>query len=81
MKDWIAELDEFARRYGKGVLENAGAVSHEAALQKARAEYEKYRRKTVGELTPAEQDFLGGIKSAQKKLEGRRRGKKDGGKD
>lgn len=38
MKDWLAELDDFAKRYGQGVLENAGTVSHEAAVEKAQAE-------------------------------------------
>lgn len=27
MKDWGAELDDFAKRYGKGILSDSGAVS------------------------------------------------------
>ena len=79
MKDWLAELDDFAERYGQGVLENAGAVSHEAALEKARAEYEKYRQKTLAEPSPVERDFLSEIKGAQKKLKGKRLKKKRDG--
>ncbi|MDR1190243.1 MAG: virulence RhuM family protein [Verrucomicrobiales bacterium] len=74
MKDWLAELDDFAKRYGQGVLENAGTVSHEAALGKARVEYEKYRQKTRDELSAAERDFLASIKTVQEKLEGSRGG-------
>jgi len=69
MKDWLAELDQFTNIYGKGTLQDAGTVSHEAALEKAEAEYEKYRRKIDSELTPVERDFLESIKNAQKQLE------------
>jgi len=77
MRDWIVELDDFAKRYGKGILPNAGSVSHQEALKKATTEYEKYRQRTVEELSPAERDFLASIKSTQKKLEGKRN-KKNG---
>jgi hypothetical protein len=78
MKDWVAELDDFTQRYGKGVLPGAGTVSHREALDKANAEYEKYRRRTVEELSPVERDFLASIKDTQKKLEGKSRKTKDG---
>ena len=69
MKDWVAELDDFAQRYGKGVLTNSGTVSHNAAMQKAEQEYEKYCRKTIDELSKVERDFWETIKQTQKKLE------------
>jgi hypothetical protein len=79
MRDWIAELDDFARRYGKGILPDAGTVSHQAALEKASAEYGKYRRRMISEHSSAERDFLANIKDAQKKLEGKsKRGRKGG---
>jgi hypothetical protein len=68
MKDWVAELDDFARRYGKGMLTGGGAVSHQAALQKAAQEYEKYRRKTVDERSKVERDFLESIKRQAKAI-------------
>ncbi|HPH11703.1 MAG TPA: cell filamentation protein Fic, partial [Thermotogota bacterium] len=64
--------------YGKGSLPGAGTVSHQEALDKANAEYEKYRRRTVEELSPVERDFLASIKDTQKKLEGKSRKTKDG---
>lgn len=73
MRDWVVELDDFAKRYGKGVLAGAGTVSHQAALEKATAEYEKYHRRTIDELSPVEREFLANIKVAQKKLEGKKR--------
>jgi hypothetical protein len=72
MRDWIVELDDFAKRYGKGILPNAGTVSHQAALEKASVEYDKYRQRTINELSPAERDFLASIKGTQKELEGKR---------
>jgi hypothetical protein len=69
MKDWIAELDSFAERYGKGILPDAGMVSHKQAINKAEKEYEKYRKKSNEELPPVEQAYLENIKKVQKKLE------------
>ncbi len=39
MKDWVKELDDFANRYGQGMLPNTGKVSHKQASQKANAEF------------------------------------------
>jgi hypothetical protein len=71
MKDWLAELDDFAKRFGEGVLVGAGSVSHEQAVAKAEAEYAKYRAKEPEELSPVERDYLGYLRSTQKKLEGK----------
>ena len=79
MRDWVVELDDFAKRYGKGILMDAGTVSHQAALEKANAEYEKYHHRTKDEISHVERAFLASIKDTQKKLEGKsKRGKKDG---
>ena len=69
MRDWVIELDDFAKRYGKGLLTNAGEISHQEAFEKANTEYEKYKQLTINELSPVERDFLAGIKKTQKKLE------------
>jgi len=66
MKDWIAELDRFTEMYGKGVLPDAGKISHDEAIQKAEKEYRKYQIKT---LTPVEKAYLDTIKTVQKKIE------------
>jgi hypothetical protein len=66
MKDWVAELDKFAGMYGKGVLRDAGKVSHEKAVEKAEKEYRKYQEKT---LSPVEKAYLDTIKTVQKKVE------------
>lgn len=71
MKDWVVETDDFAKRYGKGILSDAGAVSHKEAVEKAEAEYAKYRQRTIDEPTLVERDYLASIKETQKKLEGK----------
>lgn len=66
MSDWVTELDKFALNYGKWVLEGAGTISHDQALEKAEREYKKYQAKT---LSPVETAYLENIKSLQKKVE------------
>jgi hypothetical protein len=44
MNDWIQKLDDFLRISEKELLQNAGKVSHKSAVEKAKAEYEKYRK-------------------------------------
>jgi hypothetical protein len=44
MADWIKKLDEFLKASEKKLLDNAGKVSHEKAMEKANAEFEKYRK-------------------------------------
>lgn len=66
MADWVTELDRFSGMYGKGMLENAGSVSHKQATEKAIREYLTFQAKT---LTPVEEAYLESIKSVQKKVE------------
>lgn len=68
MKDWIPQVDDFAERYGKGVLINAGKISHDSAIEKALEEYKKYKMKIENLPTKVEIDYLDSMKSAQKKL-------------
>jgi len=44
MQDWIDKLDDFLKISEKKLLKNAGKVSHEQAIEKAKKEYEKYRK-------------------------------------
>jgi hypothetical protein len=66
MADWVAELDKFAENFGKGVLKDAGSVSHKQAVDKAKIEYRKYQAKT---LSPVEDAYLENIKALEKKVE------------
>lgn len=66
MAQWVKELDKFAKNYGKGVLTDAGSVSHAQAMEKAQKEYRKYQAKT---LSPVEEAYLESIKVLEKKVE------------
>ncbi len=68
MKDWLPQVDDFAERYGKGILQNAGTVSHQAAIEKATEEYKKYCKRTADLPTRVERDYLESIKQVQVKL-------------
>lgn len=66
MKDWLAKLDKFAAMYGKGVLQDAGKVSHQQAEKKAILEYGQYQARM---LSPVEHDYLDTIKALEKQAE------------
>ena len=44
MNDWIQKLDDFLRISEKELLADAGKISHKKAVEKAKIEYEKYRK-------------------------------------
>ena len=43
MEDWAGKLDSYLQLAGRGVLRNAGSVSHKDAVLYAESEFEKYR--------------------------------------
>lgn len=65
MRDWVAELDKFSGSYGKGVLPNAGSISHDQAMKKAEKEYRTYQART---LSPVEEAYLESVKALGKKV-------------
>lgn len=71
MKDWVARLDDYLRMTDSEVLQNAGKVSHALAEQKAREEYQKYKKLHDGDLTSVEQAFLESVEVTAKRLEGK----------
>ncbi|MDR0970936.1 MAG: hypothetical protein LBM25_00950 [Bacteroidales bacterium] len=62
----IKELYKFSEIYGKGVLLDAGKISHNNAIKKAMEEYKKYQVKT---LSPVEKAYLESIKKIAKTIE------------
>ena len=65
MEDYINQLDKILATTSEDVLQNAGFISHEQAVEKALAEYRKFQVKT---LSPVEQAYLEAIKNAEKKI-------------
>ena len=68
MRDWLETLDKFTRDFGMGVLEDAGSVSHAAAIDKAHREYDAYRAQLPDDLTDVEKAYLDTLREMQKKL-------------
>lgn len=64
MADFLRELDTILSSTGRKVLENAGKISSTQAQEKAKAEYRKYKAKT---LSPVEEDYLKEIKTLTQK--------------
>ena len=73
MEDYVRQLDNILSANGDELLEGAGSVSHEEAMDKALIEYRKFQVKT---LSPVEQDYLESIKLIEKKT--KKKGSKGG---
>ncbi|HEU64435.1 MAG TPA: cell filamentation protein Fic [Chlamydiae bacterium] len=70
MKDWILKLDHFLQMTEKDILSHCGKISHDVALEKALAEYGKYKnRLTTDNLSPVELHFFKAIKKIEKSLD------------
>jgi len=64
MKDWAEHLDKILTMSGEKLLQGAGSVSHEIAVEKATGEYKKYQQKTLSE---AEKNYLESLKMLENK--------------
>lgn len=76
MKDWIAKLDDFIKMSGREILQNASTITKLEADIKALAEFAAYKERTKDELSQVEKDFIENLKSTQKQIERRVKGKK-----
>ncbi|MCR5362519.1 MAG: virulence RhuM family protein [Bacteroidales bacterium] len=63
MRDYIAQLDAVLTSGGRQLLQDAGTVSHQQALEKAQAEYRKGQAQT---LWPVEEAYLETVKGLEK---------------
>ena len=64
MKDWAAHLDNILTMSGEKLLQGAGKVSHEQAIDHATNEYKKYQQRTLSQV---EKDFLDNINALPRK--------------
>ena len=72
MNDWANYLDRILTISSEQVLQGAGSVSHDEAMEHATNEYRKYKQRTISDV---EQDYLDTIKRLGDM------GKKDNSKD
>ena len=66
MAEWVAALDDQILRLRKNILEGAGAVSHQEAIEKAEREFEIYRER---EMRMLESDFDKAVKRLMNKTD------------
>ena len=64
MSDYIQQLDSILSSTGQKLLDNAGQVSHQQAIDKATEEYRKWQNNT---LSPVEEAYLENIKTLEQK--------------
>lgn len=58
MADWASHLDKILTMSGEKLLIGLGSVSHEQAVDKARAEYKKYQARTLSAVETAYLDCI-----------------------
>ena len=61
MQDWSEHLDRILTMSGEQLLIGNGSVSHKQAIEKAHAEYDKYKNRLDDTLSPVEKDFIESI--------------------
>ena len=59
MNDWADYMDRILTMSGEQLLQGAGSVSHDEAMEHATNEYRKYKQRTLSDV---EQDYLDSIK-------------------
>ena len=65
MSDYVEHLDRLLSLNGEEVLQNAGKVSHQQAMDKAEKEYRIYQKNT---LSPVEERYLQAMKELEKDM-------------
>jgi len=65
MKDWLETIDDYLKMTRREILTTSGHVSNQQALQKAHAEYDKYKKQQDLRLSPVEQSFLDSVEQLE----------------
>lgn len=65
MSDYVEHLDRLLSLNGDEVLQNAGKISHQQAMDKAEKEYRIYQKNT---LSPVEESYLQAMKKLEKDI-------------
>lgn len=66
MQEHLEKLNEFLKFSGREVLQGAGKISHQKALEKAHKEYNLYKQKTKEEIEIAYEEFNAKTKALRK---------------
>jgi len=63
MQEWIAKLDGFLNLNERGILNNAGTISHELATHHAEQEYDTFHQQCLADSASQPDDFEKSIKA------------------
>ena len=66
MKDWLETIDDYLKMTRREILTTKGSISHKQAIEKAHAEYDKYKKKQDELLSNVEKDFIRSIEMLEK---------------
>ncbi len=76
MSDYVQQLDNILSSTGEALLNGAGSISHQQAMEKAEQEYRLFQ---VRELSPVERAYLDTIKELNAKAKGKQDKANDNG--
>ena len=65
MKDWLETIDDYLKMTRRDILTGSGQITHKQALDRAHAEYDKYKSLSDNLLSPVEQHFIDSINSLE----------------
>ncbi len=77
MQDWVAKLDDFLRLSEREILLHAGKISHQQALDKAHAEYDKCHALNIDEPSSVEKHFIAAMQEVKQLEKARQNKRKD----
>lgn len=66
MVDWIAKLDDFLKLSDRAILTNAGKISHDAAKEKAEAEFVRFKAQQAALPQPVDEHFAQSLDELKK---------------
>ena len=72
MKDWLETIDDYLKMTRREILTTKGSVSHKQAIEKAHAEYDKYKKKQDELLSIVEKDFIHNIEMLEQIEDGKK---------
>ena len=76
MRDWLEKLDDFLKLSGRDILTDAGKISHDEALAKAHAEYERYHQERINAPSEVELHCLEAIEEIKRIADTPKRGRR-----
>ena len=66
MQDWVKELNYFLTMNRKDILKDSGKISHDEAMNHAKLEYDKYKKRISLKPSDVELHYLESIKDLEK---------------